>query len=295
MVRLRKLIASRLPDLPPDLEIETAPQQELAELIQQRLTQELPSDRKNRITRSLYERYLEHRGKLFEANVRLCCLLAQNFRRKAVRISFEDLLQSAYLGLLSALDRFEISNTTRVATYAGWWIVQKMQHLTVVQGMHNCLAVGRDVAVKALQLQDAKFEAKNTGARFSIQEQADRLGIITFLAERLLQAYDTPAKLSNPESPVFKSLLDESAGFEVERIDNLETVWKLLDSLPEREREFLTLKFGILTGVPMTLEEIGDQHGLSKERVRQICDLGLEQIRFNLGLNQEKETESAKV
>ena len=229
-----------------------------------------------------------HRGevrelqrRLTEANLRLVVSIAARYRHHS--LSLLDLVQEGNLGLMKAIDRFEYRRGFKFSTYATWWIRQAISRALADTGRTVRLPVH---VVEALN-QLAKAEralATELDRPPTVQELADRTGIAPDRVVQLSQAGAPVTSLDAPiaESAVFGDLLSDTTTSPEEQVVTRNArlhVRRVLDSLTERERTVLQLRFGIRSERAHTLEETAGRVGLSRERVRQIERQALARLR----------------
>ena len=199
--------------------------------------------------KKLHDQYVHLKHRLASANIRLAAHVAKRFRHHA--LSYADLLQEAVCGLMQAIDRFDVSHGTRLATYATWWIRQTLQ-IAVARQSH--LVSLSPHHLQELGLLQQESEALAHGGRHlpTPQELAKRTGSSLEHLMHLQTATRTPVSLN--------AVLDDDSDFKLTEAmpDNDSTILRdnnerqealhfLMDSLRPRERKVLDLRFG-LTG-----------------------------------------------
>ena len=214
---------------------------------------------------AVFRRYSELRSKLALANIRLVAHVAKQFRDRG--IAHADLLQEGFCGLLEAIDRFDLSHGTKLATYATWWIRQAMQR-AVASGAYPVRLSPRHLRQLA-QNQDRLEQGGADGSAEMIQRihTATRP---TISLDATLETNSSFSLLETMSSP------DEDRA---ELSDRDEAIGRLLESLRPREQEVLALRFGLGGKPRLSLSQIGTILAVSKERVRQIQDRALEKLR----------------
>jgi len=232
----------------------------------------------------LARRYQEIRTNLVMANVRLVAHVARRYQGRGVAAS--DLLQEGICALLVAIDRFDVVNPTRLATYAIWWIRQGIQG-AVATGAYPVRLNPRHLRQLA-RAHDACTEGERDEAALA---NLPRSGCPQTL-ERLLAATRTAISLDRPTrhdgtTAVVDFLIPlEEQDSETEDIN--ESVGKMIEVLDPREQVVLKLRFG-LSGEPrQTLVQVSHILGVSKERVRQIQVRAMRKLRTSRSGNQHR-------
>ena len=223
---------------------------------------------------AVFRRYSELRGKLALANLRLVAHVAKRFRDRGV--AYSDLLQEGFCGLLEAIDRFDMSHETKLATYATWWIRQAMQR-AVAAGAYPVRLSPRHLRQLA-QNQDGIDRAEATSAAGdapapATSEMIHRIHAATRPTVSLDAAFDADSGFSLLQT------MSDPEGDRTDDFDTGETIKTLMEALRPREQEVLALRFGLAGKSRMSLSQVGKVLDVSKERVRQIQDRALEKLR----------------
>jgi RNA polymerase primary sigma factor len=224
------------------------------------------------------------REKLVATNLRLVVSVAKRFAGRGVPLL--DLIQEGNLGLMKAVDRFDPERGYRFSTYATWWIRQAVARGLAAQGRAVRLPVHAGEALhKALS--EASRLRQTLGREATPDEIAQGLGISAAQVTRIMNAAVDPISLDAPVNDVegaalgdvvadsFNARPDDEAMRRISRIE----VEMLLDTLSNRERDVLRLRFGFADDRPHSLEEVARALSVTRERVRQIEKASLIKLR----------------
>jgi RNA polymerase primary sigma factor len=220
---------------------------------------------------------------MVRANLRLAVSIAKRYRYRGLSLS--DLIQEANLGLMKAVVRFDYETGNRFSTFASWWIRQTIYRALCDQGRTIRLPV--HIQEMRNQFNRAYAELfKELGREPSHSELSERSGLSMKKVLSIIQLHREPISLETPLSTDGESIGD--------LIENLDAISPLdaaqdmelanlaetaLSALPERERRILCMRYGLGDVGPCTLEELGHELGISRERVRQLEQRALNRIR----------------
>jgi len=220
----------------------------------------------------------EARDRMVQANLRLVISVAKHFRNRGLPL--EDLVNEGNVGLMNAVDRFDPDVGSRFSTYAGYWIDQAIRR--AVQNAQQMIHIPSYLMEKISDMRLAKRELEEKfGRPATMEEIAAHLGITLRKVRAILQAIKAcSSKMQGSSSIDGENTLNEAledtrtpAPFEaVFTASDTEFVASLLSRFTDREALVLKLRYGLndRKGKRMTLKEIGEEVGLTRERVRQI-------------------------
>jgi RNA polymerase primary sigma factor len=231
--------------------------------------------------RRLHNRYITYKHRLASANIRLAAHVAKRFRHHA--LSYSDLLQEAVCGLMQAIDRFDVSHGTRLATYATWWIRQTLQ-IAVARQSHLVSLSPHHLQELGLLQQESEALAHGGKHLPTAQELAKRTGSSLEHLTHLQTATRTPVSLNavlddDSDFKLTEAMPDNDSSTERVSSERQEAIGFLMENLRPRERRVLDLRFGLTGTGAHSLRQIGHLLRISKERVRQIQNRALEKLR----------------
>jgi RNA polymerase primary sigma factor len=243
----------------------------------------------DRVVKSL-ERSKRAKKELIQANLRLVVSIAKKYTNRGLQ--FLDLIQEGNIGLMKAVEKFEYQRGYKFSTYATWWIRQAItraladQSRTIRIPVHMVETINKFQQVQRNLIQELGREPMAEEIASEMGEELDKVRYIMKISQDTISLETTIG--DDEEDSTLEDFIEDVKNVTPDRAAALQLlrdyVKNIVAQLSPREQKILEMRFGLVDGVAHTLEEVGQEFEVTRERIRQIESKALEKIRKFKGL-----------
>ncbi len=226
----------------------------------------------------------EARAQMIEANLRLVVAIGKKYINRG--LPFSDIIEEGNLGLIRAVEKFQYQRGFKFSTYASWWIKQSIERAIVNQTRTIRLPVHIAEIVNAY-LRSSRQLTQKLGRDPSVEEIAKKMRTtvekVRSISQVVRETYSLDMLIGDQEEDTLKDILQDNNSLSPASVSDdirrREHIDEWLGQLSVSERKVVEMRFGLNDGEPMTLDAIGKEFGITRERVRQIETQALNKLR----------------
>ena len=257
----------------------------------------LNGDQEKELARRIEKGDQEARERLAQANLRLVVSIAKRYVGRSPHLTLLDLIQEGNLGLFKAVEKFDYRRGFKFSTYATWWIRQAItraladQARTIRIPAHMVETISKYQQVKRRLLQDLGREPLPEEIAAEMGLELEKIHHIAKISQETV-SLESPVGEDDEDSVLGEFIVDEkslSPSQQAARRVLREQIIAIINDLTPREQKILRMRFGLDDGITHTLEEVGREFGVTRERIRQIEAKAIERMR-NHGLVRKLES-----
>jgi len=252
----------------------------------------LTRDEEKELAKKIEKGDLEGRNKLIQANLRLVVSIAKRYVGRSSNLTLLDLIQEGNIGLARAVDKFDYRRGFKFSTYATWWIRQAItraladQSRTIRIPVHMVETISKYAQIKRRLFQDL-------GREPLAEEIASEMGVDVEKVRHIIKISQDTIPFETPvgdedEGSTLGDFIEDEKGITPVQSAALrllgDQIKEIINDLQPREQKILRMRFGLDDGITHTLEEVGNEFGVTRERIRQIEFKALEKIRQHQNL-----------
>ena len=247
----------------------------------------ITSNEEKELSKRVEKGDIEARNKLIQANLRLVVSIAKRYVGRSPNLTLLDLIQEGNMGLARAVDKFDYRRGFKFSTYATWWIRQAItraladQSRTIRIPVHMVETISKYTQVKRHLFQDLGREPLPEEVAVEMGVEVEKIRHIIKISQETI-SFEAPIGDEDEDSSLGDFIEDEK-GITPAQAASLrllgDQIKEITNDLQPREQKILKMRFGLEDGVTHTLEEVGNEFGITRERIRQIEFKALEKIR----------------
>ncbi len=227
----------------------------------------------------------EARAKMIEANLRLVVAIGKKYINRGLQ--FSDIIEEGNLGLIRAVEKFQYERGFKFSTYASWWIKQSIERAIVNQTRTIRLPVHIAEIVNSY-MRATRQLTQSLGRDPQIEEIAKKMKVtvekVRSISQVVRETYSLDMLIGDQEEDTLKDILQDTSSVSPatvsDEIRRREHIDEWLQQLSVSERKVIEMRFGLVDGEPKTLDSIGKEFGITRERVRQIETQALNKLRI---------------